>query len=146
LGDPAGGSRIGKIGHDDCKLVAAQPRYHVIAIQHVGNALCDGLKRPVARCVSEQIVDFLEPVEIKAQNGKPPPRRQRRFNLLIELLVESAAIGKPCECVVVSKKENVLLRLLARTKITNRDGTMRLSAYINHSLDELDRYFRAVAM
>ena len=146
LGDPAGGGGIGKSGHDDRKLVAAQPRHHLIVVENARDALCDGLQRSVARRVPEQVVDLLEPVEVEAQNGEPPPGVQRRFDLLIELLVEAGAIGKPGEGVMVGKKENVPFRFLARTKIANRDGAMRLAAEINDALDELDRHFRAVAM
>ena len=114
--------------------------------QHAGNPFRDGLQRAVTGCVSEQIIDFLEPVEVEAQDGEPPPGRQRRCNFLVELVVEAAAIGEARQRVVVGKKENVLFRLLARAKVTNRDGAMRLSAQINEPLDDLDRHFFAVAM
>ena len=118
----------------------------MLVVEHAGDPLGDSLKRPIACGVSKQIVDFLEPVEVEAQNGKPPPGAQCDCNFLIEFLIEAAAIGQPRECVMVSKKQNMLFRLLACTKIANRDGAVRLAAQIDDPLDELNRHFRAVAM
>src|SRR5438874_6328378 len=65
---------------------------------------------------------------------------------MIQLLVEAAAIGKPREGVMMGKKEDVLFRFLARTKIADRNRAMRLSREIEGSLSEFDRNFRPVGM
>jgi hypothetical protein len=65
---------------------------------------------------------------------------------VIELFVKTAAIGKSREGIVVGKKEDAPFRLLARTEIPDRDGTMWLSPYIQDALDELDWYFRTASM
>ncbi len=44
----------------------------------------------------------------------------------------------------MGQKADMLFRLLACTKITNRNSAMRLSTEIDGSLDEFDRYFRAI--
>ena len=65
---------------------------------------------------------------------------------MIELFVKTAAIGQSREGIVVGKKENASFRLLARTQIPDRNGTMRLSSYIHDPLDKLDWYFRTASM
>src|SRR5262249_45536234 len=132
--------------HNDGELIAAQPRHHLTVIQEAGDALGHRLQRPVARRVPEQIVDLLEAVEIEAQHGEPLARLQRRFDLLIELLVEGAAVREPREGVVVSKKQNIPLGFLAGPQIADCDGAMRLAAQIDYALDGLDRYFRAAGI
>src|SRR6266446_1247627 len=65
---------------------------------------------------------------------------------MIQLLVEATAIGKSGEGVMMGKKEDVLFRFLARTKIADRNRAMRFSSEIEGSLSKFDGNFRAVGM
>ena len=104
------------------------------------------MQRAVADGVPKQVVDLLEPVEVEKEYGEPLSRIQRRFDLVIELLVEAGAIGKPREGVMVGKEVDASFRFLARAEIPNSNGAMRLSPHIDDALDEFDRYVRAVAI
>jgi hypothetical protein len=77
-----------------------------------------------ARRMSEQVVDLLEAIEIEAQHGKAPARRDRPGDLLLELLVETRPIGQSGERVVMGEEPDLLLGLLARLEVADRDGTM----------------------
>ena len=110
------------------------------------DSLRDGLKHRVAGRVSEQIVDLLEPVEIEAQDREPSTGGQGRFDLLVELLVESAPIGKPSEGVVMREEADMLFGLLARLQIANRNGAVRFSAVVDRTQDQFDRCSGAVGM
>jgi hypothetical protein len=47
---------------------APQTRHHLPFAKHRGDARSHGLQHLVAGCVSEQVVDFLEPVEIETEH------------------------------------------------------------------------------
>ena len=67
-------------GHQNGELVAAETRHHLALVEHRGDARSDRLKHRVAGGVAEQIVDFLEPVEIEAEHGEAfAARSGRRF-------------------------------------------------------------------
>ena len=117
-----------------------------LLVEHAGNAPRDGLQHPVARRVPEQVVDFLEAVEVETEHCKPAPRCQGHLDLLVELLVEAAAIGKPGERVMMREKADMLFGLLARPQVADRDGAVRLAGKIERTQDELDRRRRAVGM
>ena len=70
LGEPAGGFRVFHAGHQDGEFVAAEPRYHLTFAEHRGDARRHRLQHRVAGGMTEQIVDFLEPVEIEAEHGE----------------------------------------------------------------------------
>jgi hypothetical protein len=96
--------------------------------------------------VSEQVVHFFEAIEVDAQHGEPPLRRERDLDLLIELLVEARPVGEPGESVVMGEVADMLFRLLARPQIAHRDGVMRLAAEIDRSANKFDRHLGAVGM
>jgi hypothetical protein len=144
LGDAAGHGRIGKPRENNGELVPAEPGKHLAVVKHAGNSLRHRLQHPVARCMPEQVVDLLEPVEVKTQDGESPPRCQGHLDLLVQLLVECAAIGNPRKRIMMRKKSDVLFRLLARLEVANRDGAVGFPGKIERTQDELHRRRRAV--
>jgi hypothetical protein len=84
-------------GEDNDEFIAAESRHHLVLIEHAGHACCDRLEQRVAGGVPEQVVDVFEAVEIEAEHDEPLPGGKSFLDLLIELLVEAAAIGKPRE-------------------------------------------------
>ena len=95
--------------------------------------------------MSEQIVDLLEPVEIKTEYREALARAQCR-DLLVDPGVEMAAVGKRGESIVMRQKIDVLLGVLARLQSANGDDVMRPSAKNDGPQDQLDRGHRAVEM
>jgi hypothetical protein len=146
LCDTPGCPGVGKAGQHDGKLVAAQARQHLVFVEHAGNPFGDGLQRRVAGSVPEQIVDLLEAVEVETQDGEPPASVQSRFDLLIQPLVERAAIGNSGQGVVMRQKADMLLGLFARLQVADRNGVVRLAAVIDRTQDQLDRRPGAVGM
>ena len=96
--------------------------------------------------MTKQVVDLLEAVEIKAQHGKLARRGHRQFDLLVEPLIEAAAVWQPGQQVVMGEKADVLLRILARLKIAHRDGAMGFAGEIDRAHDELDWISRSVPL
>src|ERR1700730_12353628 len=95
--------------------------------------------------MSEQIIDLLEPVEIKTEYREALARAQR-LDLLVDPGIEMAAVGKRGEGIVMRQKIDVLLGVLARLQIANGDDVMRSSAKNDGPQDRLDRGHRAVEM
>ena len=56
--------------HQDRELVAAEARHHLAVGEHRGDTRRNGLKHRVAGRVAEQVVDFLEPVEVETEHGE----------------------------------------------------------------------------
>src|ERR1700730_18691781 len=95
--------------------------------------------------MSEQIIDLLEPVEIKTEYREALARAQL-LDLLVDAVIEMAAVGKRGERIVMRQKIDVLLGVLARLQIANGDDVMRPSAKNDRPQDQLDRGHRAVEM
>ena len=93
--------------------------------------------------MAEQVVDFLEPVEVEAEHGETfAPGQGGDF--LVDPLVEVAAIGQRRQCIVMSEIVNMLFGLLARLQIANGDDVMRPSRKDDRSQNELDGDQRAI--
>jgi hypothetical protein len=144
LGDAAGHGRIGQPRQNDGEFVPAEPRDHLGLVEHAGDPRRDRLQHVVARCMPEQVVHLLEPIEIETQHAETARRGQRRLNLLVELLVEAAAVGDAGERVVVGEEADVLLGLLARLQVADGDGAVQLAGKIEGTQDQLDRHLGAV--
>ena len=144
LGDPAGHGRIGKSGQNHGELVPAEPGDHLALVEKADNSPRHRLQHAVARRVPEQVVDFLEAVEVETEHCKPAPRCQGHLYLLVQLLVEAAAIGNPRERIMMREKADVLFGLLARQEVADRDGAVGLAGKIERTQDDLDRRRRAV--
>src|ERR1700730_7552112 len=96
--------------------------------------------------MSKQIVNFLKPVEVEAQDGEPSTSVQGRFDFLIQSLVESAAIGNSSKGVVMREKADMLFRLLARPQVSDGNGVVRFPAIIDRTEDQFDRRPGAVGV
>jgi hypothetical protein len=95
--------------------------------------------------VSEQVVYFLETVEIEAEHGETFALGQVG-NFLVDPGVEMAAVGKRCQHVVMREIMDVLFGLLARLQVANGYDMMRPSGKHDRPQDQLDRRHRAVEM
>src|ERR1700730_8933590 len=95
--------------------------------------------------MSEQIIDLLEPVEIKTEYREALARAQR-LDLLVDPGIEMAAGGKRGEGIVMRQKIDVLRAVLARLQIASGDDVRRSSAKNDGPQDQLDRGHRAVEM
>ena len=95
--------------------------------------------------MSEQIIDFLEPVEIKTEYREALARGQR-CDLLVDPRIEMAAIGKRRESIVVRQKIDMLLGVFACLQIANGDHMMGPSGKNDLPQDQLDGSHRAVEM
>jgi hypothetical protein len=145
LGKPACPGWPCDIGHQNRKLVAPEAGRHLPFAEHRGDAGSDDLQYLVTGGVSEQVVDFLEPVEIKAEHREAVALGHRR-ELLVDPRVEMAAIGKPCERIVMRQEIDVLLGVLVRLQIANRDDLMRPSAKDDRPQDQFDGSKRTVEL
>ena len=94
--------------------------------------------------MTEQVVDFLETVKVEAKHGEPPPTDQSRFDLVIEPLVEAAAVRKFSKGVVMSQESNFLLGLFTSPQIADRNRVMRLPGEVYGMQNQFDRCFGAV--
>jgi hypothetical protein len=102
-----------------------------------------GLKHRVTGGVAEQVVDFLEPIEVEAEHRETLAPAQG-VDFLVDPRVEVAAIGKRRQRVVMREIVDMLLGLLARPQITHGDDVMRPSGKHDRPQDQLDRGHRAV--
>ena len=145
LGEPACRGGIGHTGHQDREFVAAEARHHLALVQHRGDARGHRLQHCVAGGVAEQIVDFLEPVEVEAKHGEAFAFGQRR-DFLVDPGVEMTAIGQRRQCVVMGEVMDMLLGFLARLQIAHGDDLMRPSREVDRPQDQFDRRHRAVRL
>src|SRR5581483_5913012 len=99
---------------------------------------CDGLQKHVALGMSEKIVDLLEPVEVETENGDKLSGGARCLDFQIELFVESRAVRKPSQRIMMGKKMDVPFGLFPRSQVAYRDGVMRLAGEVDWPLNELD--------
>ena len=113
--------------------------------QDVGDARRHRLQHGIAGGVSEQVVDFLEPVEIETEHGEPFALTQGG-DFLLHAGVEMAAVGKRGQRIVMRQIADVLLGVLARLQIANRDDVMRPSGKNDRPQDQFDRAGRSVGM
>ena len=95
--------------------------------------------------MSEQVVDFLEPIQIETQHSEALPRRQCR-DLLVYPRIEMTAVGKRREGIVMRQEIDVLLGVLARLQIANSDNVVRPSGKNDLAQDQFNRGHRAVDM
>ena len=145
LGQPACCCRACNAGHQNGELVASEPRHQLLRVEHRGDARSHGLKHRVARGVSEQVVHFLEAVEIEAEHGEAFALGEVG-NFLVDPGVEMAAVGKRRQHVVMREIVDVLFGLLARLQIANGYDMMRPSGKHDRSQDQLDGRHRTVEM
>jgi hypothetical protein len=141
---PACCHRTKQVRHDDGELVAAESREHLRIIKLVRHPGRDRLQHAIAGSVSEQVVYFLEPIEVEAKDGQSSSRRQGELDLLIQLLVEGAAIGNTRQCIIMRQKTDVLLRLLVSLQVADRDCDVWCSVKIDRAQNQLDRSNGAV--
>ena len=104
-----------------------------------------GLKHCVPRGVTEQVVDFLKPVEVEAEHSKTFALGQGG-DFLVDPPVEMATIGQRCQRVVMCEIVDMLFCLFARLQIANSDDVMGPSGKNDRPQDQLDRGYRAVEM
>ncbi len=83
--------------------------------------------------MTEQVIDFLEPVEVEEQDSKLLPRSERQFDLLIQPLIEAAAVRNSGQEIMIGKKADLLFRPLAHLKIAHRNGMMRFAGEIDRT-------------
>jgi hypothetical protein len=93
--------------------------------------------------MSEQVVDFLEPVEIKAQHSQTPAGTEC-CDFPVDPRVEVTAVGKRGERVVMREKMNAFFGSFARLKIANCDHVARQTGINDRPHDQFDRRQRTV--
>ena len=76
------------------KFVASEPGREIAVEQHGDQPLRRRLEQFVARRMAEQVVHFLEAVEIEAEDRQPGLAALGRDEAFIELVVEGDAVGK----------------------------------------------------
>src|SRR6202048_2618660 len=114
-------------------------------VEHRGDARSRGLKHFVAGGVAEQVVDFLEPVEVKAENGETLALGQRG-DFLVDPPVEMAAIGQRRQGIVMCEIVDMLLGLLACLQIANGHAVTRPAGKNDGPQTESDGSRRTVKM
>ncbi len=90
------------------------------------------LQQRVSRRVTVDVVDVLEAIDVEAEQGDLLVLGVRHLDLLIESLVEVAAIGEAGQRIVMSQEPDFLLGELARPQVADRDR-------IAHTTREIDR-------
>jgi hypothetical protein len=95
--------------------------------------------------VTEQVVDLLEAIEVEAKHRHALSGAERRFDVLIELAIEAAAVRQPRERVMVRQETNVLLGLFPRPQVAHGNGMMRPAGKVDEAQNQLDRDDRPVA-
>src|SRR5262245_53796107 len=138
LGETASHGGVGESRNDNGELIATEPGHHLAFIETGGDALCNTLKHSIACRMPEQVIHFLEPVEIDAQDRQALPAVSGKLDLTVELGVESYTVGQTGKHVMVRKKINVIFCLFSCREIADRNGTMRLAGKIDGSLNELN--------
>src|SRR5207253_2711600 len=113
LGNSASDRRVRQSRRDDCELVAAEPRHHLIFVKQVGDAVRNRLQERIASRMTEEIVDLLEAVKVEAEDRQTLAGGQCRGYLKIELLVEARAVRQPGQGVVMGHETDMLFGLLA---------------------------------
>ena len=78
---------------NDCELVASQTCHHLIFVEQSGDAFGERLQYRVACGVPRDIVDFLESVEVQAQERKVVIAFAVQLQLLIQVGIEGAAVS-----------------------------------------------------
>lgn len=146
LGYAARRLRVRKIGGDDGEFVAAKPGQHLSVAQHAGSAVSHLLQHGVASGVAEEVIHFLEPVEVE-QHERQLATFATAFaiwrgcgDLGFQAAGEATAVGKAGERVVIRKPHDLLFGLPAFAYVAHGHDQMRLAAIIDSPGDQLHRY------
>ena len=145
FGEPAGRRGSGGARHQNGELVAAEARHHLTVVEQRADARSDDLQGAVTRGVPEQIVDFLEAVEIETENPEALAGLERR-DFLIDAGVEEAAVRQSRQRVMMREEMDVLLGILARLQVAHRDDVMGPLGKDDRPHDQFDRRHRTVAV
>jgi len=147
VGDAAGLKRVGQVRRDDGKLVAAQPGNHLSLTKNAGHAMRNLLQHGVAGAVPVQVVDFLEPVEIKQQQRQVAafPHPAHRCDFHLEPAGKAAAVGKSGQWIEMGEAQDLLFRLLALPNVADRNDVVRLATVVDAPGDQFDRNACAIA-
>ena len=97
--------------HDNRELVAAETRDE-LAFYGCQKPVRDLAQHEVARGVSKEIVDFLEPVQVDAQDRKTRSRGGRALQHCRKLSRKSRTVGQACQRVVMGHVRDTLGRPL----------------------------------
>ena len=55
---------------DNRKFIATEPRHHLVPVEHGGSAFRNPLQEGITGGMTEQIVYFLEPIQVETEHGK----------------------------------------------------------------------------
>jgi hypothetical protein len=103
-------------------------------------------KHLVAGGVAEQVVDLLEPVEIEAEHGETRLPGVRLAISWSTRALKWLRFGNRGQRVVMRQEMDMLLGVLARLQIANRDDAVRTPGKHDRPQDQFDRRHRAVAV
>ena len=103
--------RIGWL-HQYRELVAAQTRHHRTIRKVCAETTSDGLQEVIAHCVTQRVIDFLKPIEIKQQHRETITGALGVFQADSHVVVEQRAIRQSCEVVIERLFAHCGLRLL----------------------------------
>ena len=142
-----GARRIGrarKPGNDHREFVAAEARDHAVGLEDAFDPLGDRLQHGIAGDVAEQIVDFLEAVEVEEQHGKAAVGAAMRREFGLQLLVEAGAVRQFGQRIVMGEEMDILFGLLALADIADGKHLVRPAGIDDAALDQLHRDDAAV--
>ena len=87
-----GGFRAGQMLRENGKLITAEARHHIAIAHRAEQTLSDDDQSLVSGTMAVDIVDLLEPVQIKEEDAVCGSRSGRRANSLPESLVKLPAV------------------------------------------------------
>src|SRR5262249_17764085 len=98
---------------EEKKLVPPQARHRILLAHAVLQSCRDLLQDPVPDRVAEGVVDLLETVQVKPQNGEAPTAPTSLGKGQVQAILEEYPVGETGQGIVVGVKLGACLGLLA---------------------------------
>ena len=117
-----GGATVGRVRQDDCEFLAAISGRRILALDGIVQNPADKLKNLIAELVTVCIVEVLEMVEIRHDQGQGEATFERVPRRSINFLVETFPVGDAGQAVGQGVAPGIVQRLAKRIDLVGGFG------------------------